>query len=246
MRGDTSSSAWDNLGNGGSDRPLDPDVHTTLRRAANLEAVMDAAEVPAAVLVGLSSASGPIVVLASAHPERVLGLVFVCPAAPIGDPGRFAEIVFEERLDTDHRWAKENIHFWRRDYRAYLEYFFSEAFPEAHSTKQFEDGVGWGLETDPESLAATKRAPPTVDPDTFTRMCASIRAPALVIQGTDERLSHLTQGVALAQAIPSARLELIDGGGHMVNARDPIRVNLLIRDFIRTLRGRSANARPGT
>ena len=238
--------AWDNLGNGGSDRPLDPDVHTTLRRAANLEAVMDAAEVPAAVLVGLSSASGPIVVLASAHPERVLGLVFVCPAAPIGDPGRFAEIVFEQRLDTDHRWAKENIHFWRRDYRAYLEYFFSEAFPEAHSTKQFEDGVGWGLETDPESLAATKRAPPTVDPDTFTRMCASIRAPALVIQGTDERLSHLTQGVALAQAIPSARLELIDGGGHMVNARDPIRVNLLIRDFIRTLRGRSANARPGT
>ena len=238
--------AWDNLGNGGSDRPLDPDVHTTLRRAANLEAVMDAAEVPAAVLVGLSSASGPIVVLASAHPERVLGLVFVCPAAPIGDPGRFAEIVFEQRLDTDHRWAKENIHFWRRDYRAYLEYFFSEAFPEAHSTKQFEDGVGWGLETDPESLAATKRAPPTVDPDTFTRMCASIRAPALVIQGTDERLSHLTQGVALAQAIPSARLELIDGGGHMVNARDPIRVNVLIRDFIRTLRGRSANARPGT
>ena len=238
--------AWDNLGNGRSDRPLDPLVHTTRARAANLGAVMDAAEVPAAVLVGLSSASGPMVVLASEHPERVLGLVFVCPAAPIGDPGRFAEIVFEERLDTDHRWAKENIHFWRRDYRAYLEFFFSEAFPEAHSTKQFEDGVGWGLETDPESLAATKRAPPTVDPDTFTRMCASIRAPALVIQGTDERLSHLTQGVGLAQAIPGARLELIDGGGHMVNARDPIRVNLLIRDFIRTLRGRSANARPGT
>ena len=114
---------------------------------------------------------------------------------------------------TDHRWAKENIHFWRRDYRAYLEYFFSEAFPEAHSTKQFEDGVGWGLETDPESLAATKRAPPTVDPATFAQMCASIRAPALVIQGTDERLSHVTQGVGLAQAIPGARLELIEAAG---------------------------------
>jgi pimeloyl-ACP methyl ester carboxylesterase len=198
------------------------------------------------VLVGLSSASGPMVVFASEHPERVFGLVFIGPAAPIGEEGRFAEIKFEEVLATDHRWAKENIHFWRRDYRAYLEFFFSEGFPEAHSTKQFEDGVGWGLDTDPESLAATKRAPPTVDPDSWTRMCASIRAPTLVIQGTDERLSHVTQGIGLAHAIPGARLELIDGGGHMVNARDPVRVNLLIRDFIRTLRGRSANARAGT
>ena len=227
--------AWDNLGSGRSDRPLDPLVHTTLARTASLGAVMDAADVPSAVLVGLSSASGPMVVLASEHPERVLGLVFVGPAAPIGEEGRFAEIRFEELLETDHRWAKENIHFWRRDYRAYLEFFFSEAFPEAHSTKQREDGVGWGLETDPESLAATKRAPPTIDVGGWTRMCASIRAPALIIQGTDERLTHLTQGVGLARAIPRARLELIDGGGHMVNVRDPIRVNLLIREFLESL-----------
>ena len=221
-------------------------VHTTRARAANLRAVMDAAEVPAAVLVGLSSASGPMVVLASEQPARVLGLVFVCPAAPIGEAGRFAEIVFEEVLATDHRWAKENIHFWRRDYRAYLEFFFSEAFPEAHSTKQFEDGVGWGLDTDPESLAATKRAPPTVDPAAFAQMCASIRAPTLVIQGTDERLTHVTQGSGSRGGDPRCAARAHRGRRHMLNARDPVRVNLLIRDFIRTLRGRSANARPRT
>ena len=227
--------AWDNLGNGRSDRPLDPLVHTTLARADNLEAVMDAAGAPAAVLVGLSSASGQMVVFASRHPERVLGLVFVCPAAPIGEPGRMAEIRFEERLETDDRWAKENIHFWRRDYRGYLEYFFSQAFPEPHSTKQIEDGVGWGLDTDPESLAATKRMPTTVDLATWVAMCASIRAPTLVIQGTDERLSHVTQGMAMAEAIPGAQLELIEDGGHMVNARHPVRVNLRIRAFIESL-----------
>ena len=235
--------AWDNLGSGRSDRPHDPLVHTTRARAANLSAVMDAAEVPAAILVGLSSASGPMVVLASEDPARVLGLVFIGPATPFGDEGRFAEIKFEELLATDHRWAKENIHFWRRDYRAYLEFFFSEAFPEAHSTKQLEDGVGWGLETDPESLAATKRTPPTVDLAAFTAMCASIGAPTLVIQGTDERLTHVTQGTGLAEAIPGAQLALIEDGGHMVNARDPVRVNVLIRDFIRTLGGRVGSAR---
>ena len=228
--------AWDNLGNGRSDRPLDPLAHTTRARAANLAAVMDAARVPAAVLVGVSSASGPMVVLASEQSERVLGLVFIGPAAPIGDEGRFAEINFEDVLAIDHGWAKENIHYWRRDYRGYLEYFFGEAFPETHSTKQVEDGVGWGQETDPESLAATKRAPPTVA-ETWAPMCSSIRAPALVIQGSDERLTHITQGVGLAQAIPGSRLELIQGGGHLVNARHPVRVNLLIRELIESLAG---------
>jgi pimeloyl-ACP methyl ester carboxylesterase len=229
--------AWDNFANGRSDRPLDPLVHTTRARAANLSAVMDAAKVPAAVLVGLSSASGPMVVLASEDPARVIGLVFIGPAAPIGDEGRFAEIDFEKVHATDHRWAKENIHFWRRDYRAYLEFFFSEGFPEAHSTKQIEDGVGWGLETDPESLAATKRAPPTFDPATFTQMCASIRAPALIIQGTDDHLTHVSQGAGLADAIPGAKLVFIEDGGHLLNARDPVRVNLLVREFIASLTG---------
>ena len=45
----------------------------------------------------------------------------------------------------------------------------------------------------------------------------------------------MSQGVGLAAAIPGARLELIDGGGHLVHARDPVRVNLLIRDFVRHL-----------
>jgi pimeloyl-ACP methyl ester carboxylesterase len=228
---------WDNRGNGRSDRPTDPTVHTTRERAANLGAVMDAAHVQAAVLVGLSSSSGPMVVFASEHGERVLGLVFVCPVSPLGTPGPSVEVPFEDPLPNDEGWAKDNIHYWRRDYRGYLEHFFAEAFPERHSTKQVDDGVGWGLDTDPESLAATVRAPRSVDPATFSAMCASIQAPTLVIQGTDDRITHVTQGSGLAAAIPRARLELIEGGGHIVNTREPVRVNLLIREFLAALPG---------
>jgi pimeloyl-ACP methyl ester carboxylesterase len=229
--------AWDNRGNGRSDRPLDPAVHTTRERAANLAAVMDAAEVHAAVLIGLSGSSGPMVVFAAEHPERVLGLVMVCPAAHVGDPGRSAHVRFEERHATDDGWNKENIHFWRRDFRAFLEHFFDQVFVEPHSTKQIEDGIDWGLDTDPESLAATKRAPASFDPTAFDALCASIRAPTLVIQGTHDRVTHLTQGAGLAAAIPGARLELIDGGGHIINTREPVRVNLLIREFVASLAG---------
>ncbi len=229
--------AWDNRGNGASDRPSDPAVHTTLERTANLEAVLDAVGVDAAILVGLSSSSGPMIVFAAQHPERVLGLVFVCPAAHVGDPGRSKYVRFEEQLPDDDGWAKENIHFWRRDFRGYLEHFFGQAFPEPHSTKQIDDGVDWGLDTDPETLAATKRSPASFNPESFGAMCAAIRAPALVIQGTDDRICDVTQGAGIAAAIPGARLELVAGGGHIVNARDPVRVNLLIRDFVASLPG---------
>jgi pimeloyl-ACP methyl ester carboxylesterase len=227
--------AWDNRGNGLSDRPTDPLVHTTRARAANLEAVMDASGVRAAVLVGFSGSSGPMILFAAEHPERVLGLVFLCPASLFGKHGRSWQVSFEDRLPNDEGWNRENIHFWRRDYRAFLEFFFSEAFPEPHSTKQIEDSVGYGLDTDAESLAATKRAPPTLDLEMVTAMCGAIRAPTLVIQGTGDRITDVSQGVGLARAIPGARLELLEGGGHIVVARDPIRVNLLIRDFLATI-----------
>jgi pimeloyl-ACP methyl ester carboxylesterase len=232
--------AWDLRGNGRSDRPTDPLVHTTRSRAADLEAVMDVAGLESAVLVGLSSASGPMVVFADDHPARVLGMVFVCPTSPFGLPGP-GPVSFEEPLADDEGWNKENIHFWRRDYAAYLEFFFSEAFPESHSTKPREDAVAYGLDTDAESLATTVRAPRTLDLPLLTAMCAAIRCPVLVIQGTDDRISHVTQGTGLAEAIPGARLELIDGAGHIPNARDPVRVNLAIRAFVRALPTRASS-----
>ena len=75
-----------------------------------------------------------------------------------------------------------------------------------------------------------------VDAATLERMCASIRCPVLVIQGTDERISHVTQGIGVAAAIPGARLELLEGSGHIPNARHPVRVNLAIRAFVDTIR----------
>jgi pimeloyl-ACP methyl ester carboxylesterase len=231
--------AWDHRGNGRSDRPTDPTVHTTLERAANLEAVMDAAAVEAAVLVGLSGASGPMLVFTDKQPERVLGLVFICPASPLGQPSAGSDVPFEEPLDSHDGWNKENIHFWRRDFRAYLEHFFEEGIPEPHSTKQREDGIGWGLDTDPESLAATVRAPRTLDVPMVIRMCAAIRCPVLVIQGTEDQIGHVSQGIGLAAAIPGASLILMEGAGHVALARHPIRINLAIREFIRRIGGGS-------
>ena len=69
---------------------------------------------------------------------------------------------FEEQHETDEGWAKLNRHYWLRDYRGFLEFFFGRMFTEPHSTKQIEDCIGWGLETDPETMVDITRglAPP--------------------------------------------------------------------------------------
>ena len=45
------------------------------------------------------------------------------------------------------------------------------------------------------------------------------------------------RGYALAEAIPGARLVTLAGAGHIPNARDPVMVNLLIREFVASLPG---------
>jgi pimeloyl-ACP methyl ester carboxylesterase len=230
--------AWDARGNGRSDRPKEPSAHSDQAIAQDLLAVLDASETDSAVLVGLSSAAVPQIIVASEHPDRVLGLVLIGPSVPLGHRLLDRDVPFDAVLDSEQGWAKQNIHFWRRDFRAFLEFFFGEMFNEPHSTKQIEDAVGYGSSTDPETLGATMRAE-EVDAATFLRMCATLRCPVLVIQGDRDAITGPSRGIDLSRAIPQAQLELLEGGGHGPNGRDPIRVNLLIRAFIRDL-GRSS------
>jgi pimeloyl-ACP methyl ester carboxylesterase len=95
------------------------------------------------VLVSLSLGAQRALLLAAEQPERVAGAVFIAPAVPLGstpldDPAG----CWETELGTDEGWAKYNRHYWLRDYRGFLEFFFAQMFNEPHSTKPAEDCVG--------------------------------------------------------------------------------------------------------
>ena len=142
--------------------------------------------------------------------------------------------MFDEVPETDEGWHKYNRHFWRRDYSAFVEFFFSQCFTEPHSTKQIEDAVGWGMDIGPEALNLTQDAG-FLDEAEARRLAAAIRCPTLVIQGDADAVTGPGRGVGLAEAIPGARLVMVAGGGHILNAREPVMANLLIRDFVRSL-----------
>jgi pimeloyl-ACP methyl ester carboxylesterase len=227
---------FDPPGNGRSDRPTQYDAYTPKAFAEDAVAVLEAADVECPVVVGWCDL-GESLIFAAEHPERVAGLVLIGTPVPDGPgPVEYEEYPFEDELDTDEGWAKENRHYWLRNWRGYLEWFFSQCFTEPHSTKQVEDCIGWGLETDAETILAGFRGWDTkaIDDTTMIELCERISCPALVIHGTADALCKTGRGRALAEALGS-RLVLLESSGHGPHVRDPVRVNLLIHEFVESL-----------
>jgi pimeloyl-ACP methyl ester carboxylesterase/predicted glycosyltransferase len=240
---------FDGRGNGRSDRPEGVAAYREEEYAADALAVMDATETEQAVLVSLSLGAQRALLLAADQPERVTAAAFIGPSVSLGEPlpERIA-YTFEDTLDTDEGWAKYNRHYWLRDYRSFLEFFFSRFFTEPHSTKQIEDCVGWGLETTPETLVETRLAI-TMGEEETRALCRRVRCPVLVIQGTEDAITGRSRGISLAEEV-EGRLVLLEGSGHGPHVRDPVKVNLLLRDFVapaqpprRWVRGKSRRKR---
>ena len=226
---------FDGRGNGRSDRPEGVPAYEESQHAADAVAVMEATETKRAVLVSLSLGAQRALILAATRPERVTASAFICPSVSLGKPLPSRVVhSFEDVLDTDEGWAKYNRHYWVRDYSSFLEFFFSQLFTEPHSTKQIEDCVGWGLETTPETLVETRLAI-TMGEEETRALCSRVRCPVLVIQGTGDAITGQSRGIALSE-VTGGSLVLLEGSGHGPHARDPVRVNLLIRDFVESLR----------
>ncbi len=219
---------FDGRGNGRSDRPAAG--YEEAEFAADALAVMDATATDRAVLVSLSAGAQRALILAAGHPDRVTGAVFICPAVPLASPPEDrTRYPWDEVLPTDEGWAKDNLYYWLRDYRGFLEFFFAQMFTEPHSTKPIEDCIGWGLETTAETLIATGIGN-GVDEKAVPELCARIRCPVLVIQGTADAITGPGRGRALAEAT-GGELVLLEGSGHGPHVRDPVAVNLLLREF---------------
>jgi pimeloyl-ACP methyl ester carboxylesterase/predicted glycosyltransferase len=234
---------FDGRGNGRSGRPATAEAYADDEFVADAVAVLDASGTERAVVAGLSLGGRFTVELAAAHPERVLGAVLLGPSLPLlaaGHPER-EEYSFTEELDTDEGWAKYNRHHWLRDYPDFVRFFMSRLVTEPHSTKQVEDAVGWGLETTPQTLILTVEAPDAMaTKEDMKAICRRVHCPVLVIHGSEDAIRPHAVGAAAAELTGGA-LVTIEGGGHAPQGRDPVKVNLLLRQFVESV----APRRPG-
>jgi pimeloyl-ACP methyl ester carboxylesterase len=243
---------FDGRGNGRSDRPPGIAAYADTEFVADAVAVLDATGTDRAVAAGLSMGAGYALRLAVDHPDRVLGLALFGPAIDVRDRVEEPAIddgdrhdEFEDARPDDEGWSKYNAHYWRRDWPGFAEWFSGDAiFTEPHSTKQIEDSVGWFLETDPETIIATERAPYLVAPPDWGPASPTegpampfvrrVRCPAIVVHGTDDHIIGIHVGRKLAAELGAPIVEIV-GGGHSPIGRDPVLANLVLRDFARGL-----------
>ncbi len=224
---------FDPRGNGRSDRPREVAAYDRRNFAEDAVAVLDAAGADKVAVVSWCGSSEDLIFITE-HPDRVSTFVTIAPNLFLTqDPEQLAGYSFDDPLDTDQGWAKSNRHYWLRDWPGYLEFFFSRVFTEPHSTKHIEDSVGWGLETDPATVLLGMDSHWENDRERTLELCARVTCPTVVIQGTADEIVGPDRGAAVAAAIPNAQLVTMEGSGHGIPGREPVKFNRLLLDATR-------------
>jgi pimeloyl-ACP methyl ester carboxylesterase/predicted glycosyltransferase len=245
---------YDGPGNGRSDRPLDSAAYDQESQVAYALAVLDATGTERAVLVALSRAVNWALELAAEHSSRVYGTIVIGTsialpphaaratnldvAAP--EPHLPPSAVPGLGADPPAHFAKYNWQYWLSHPEDFAWFFMGQCFPEPRSTKPIEDGVAWALETSGAVLGAESRAS-RPDRAAIEAWCARIGGPLLAIHGTDDRIAPLARSELLCE-LTGGELAVIEGGGHIPLARDPVRVNQLIAAFAERFRPVAAAA----
>jgi pimeloyl-ACP methyl ester carboxylesterase/predicted glycosyltransferase len=227
---------FDPRGNGATQRTREPEHHGLDRFAGDAIAVLDACGHARAAVIGNSVGGATAIGLASDHPDRVDALVLLGPSLRgLGAPATREVSDFEAVLDSPVGWELFNRNVWLQDYAGFVQFFFGQCLSEPHSTKAWDDCVGWAHETDGATLAASADARVydwTASPTEILDRCSRVRCPTLLLHGDDDRISWIGASRRAAAAIPDVRFVEVEGGGHLPHVRDPVFTNVTIERFL--------------
>ena len=208
---------YDLRGHGRSPAPTGP--YTISDLGEDLLALIDRLEVERATLCGVSIGAMTSIWAAAQAPERVRRLVLCCTSARFGPE---AAEVYRARAETVRARTVDAVA------DGALERWFTPAFREAQPElmSQIRKGL---TDTSSEGYAGCCEALASLD---LHPVLGSISAPTLVIAGAEDPATPPDHGRAIADGIPGARFELIEGAAHLANIEKADVVTPLIAGFI--------------
>jgi pimeloyl-ACP methyl ester carboxylesterase/UDP:flavonoid glycosyltransferase YjiC (YdhE family) len=221
---------FDPPGIGGGERTLDARAFEFDRVIDYAIGLLDHLGIERTDVLGFSLGGGFALWFAARFPERVNRLGLIAPTLPTirltPDP------TFWERRERYHGWEKRNGHYWLTHYDDWLDFFFNQAANEPHSTKLIEDLISWARETSPEILTKTVSNPDLLPALTLDEVLTRIVCPVLMIHGTGDEIASIETSRMLVERRPDFHFITIEGGSHVVHARQPVRVNEEIDAFL--------------
>lgn len=212
---------FDKRGTGMSDPSLE--VASMDERVDDLRAVLDAAEVDRAVIVGSSEAGPMSVMFATMFPERISGLILFGSAA-----------TFVPR-DDDHPWGLLPGPDWFGQYRAHwgtAQSVTLDRFAPSLATDEAYRRWWPHYERQSASPSALARLAAMIVEIDVRSILPLVRTPTLVIHRKDDRVVPVEASRYLAAHVPSARLVELDGVDHFGWAGDQDSWMDELREFV--------------
>ena len=221
--------APDNRGTGHSDAPLGP--YDLARMAEDAIAVMDAEGIERAHVVGASMGGVIAQIVAVLHPERVRSLTLACTAC------------------QHHEWRRELLAEW------------ANVVSERGMAGLMDDGMRWMIgprlqrrfgvfvnvlarvlvQTKPHAFVAQVDA--ILDATDELRFeLPQVKAPTLVVTGSQDTLTPLGDAEELAELITTSRLYVLRGAAHGLMAEAPNAFNDVVLRFLDEIDAAAAHA----
>lgn len=212
---------WDNRGTDDSDEPDGP--YTIPEMAADLEAVLADAGVTEAHIVG-ASMGGMVAQRYAIDHDRAASLTLLCtsPGGPdsISTPDETLARMFSVPESADER---ESI-------RHRMRPAMTDEFFDANDAL-LADIVDWRLASDASDAAREAQAAAVTTFDASDEL-ATLTLPTLVMHGTADRVLPVGNAELLAEALPHATVEFVDGGSHLFFLEASDRVNRRLQEFL--------------
>ncbi|MBV8867755.1 MAG: alpha/beta fold hydrolase [Acidobacteriaceae bacterium] len=221
---------FDNRGMGLSDVPTGP--YTIRQMARDAAAVLDAARVPAAHVIGASMGGMIAQELALTYPTRVLSLVLACTShgALLARWPRFVRPRGIKWGEAERRARELAL--------APLLYAPSTPLDRIHEDLEVQCRSNWTYKGFLNQFSGILLW-------SSYRRLPSIRVPTLVVHGDRDCLIPHQNGRVVASRIPGARFRLIENAGHILTTDQPEACTRIMVEFVRQIRGTS-NFEPGT
>ena len=229
---------FDNRGVGRSSKPSGP--YAISQMADDAAAVLDAAGVERAHVVGVSMGGMIAQELALRHAARVRGLVLGCTYAK---PDAGVERQLESSLaffgGSRGSDGAISVDLSKVDPMMFFQHLLPTVFNQDFIDRElakllplFTGALEYGF-----SLEAIFGQVEAVMGHKTTDRLHTIQAPTLVITGDADRLIPAANSDVLAQNIPGAKLIKVPGGSHGFNFETPDVFNRAVLDFLGGVRG---------
>lgn len=217
--------AYDRRGYGQTESPDEPFSHID-----DLEAVLDALDIHAALFVGCSLGGGLAVDFALRHPGRVLGLVLIGTSISGAPWSASAEESAIEMAEED-AWERGDVDLLNK-VQAH------EWLDGPRSQSGRVGGAARDLFLDMNRIALSKPSlTQEEEPSGAWNRMESVNAPTLLMVGSEDFSAIIDRHETLSETMPNAFAALLEGVAHIPSIERPDLVNSLLLQFLDALDG---------